>query len=108
MREPAIRRRIEFRHPPQERHHGPHFVIALLHGPGRHAGELDAVLDDREELLWRPPGESPRQLGRRRCHCRHDWWQPAARPAMARETTAFVMACSSEDECLIVEWRRLN
>ena len=58
IHEPAIRGGIELRHPAQKRHHRPHFIVALLHGPRRHAGELDAVLDDREQLLRRPSRES--------------------------------------------------
>ncbi len=58
----------------QKGHHGPHLVVALLGWPGRHAGKLDAVLDDVEELIRLPVGDEWRQVRWIRRHLLRNPW----------------------------------
>ena len=90
---------IKSRQGEQERDHRPHFVIPLLRRPRGHAGELDSMLDDVEQLLGLPQRNLPWQIRGERGHPLGDFRQPLSRTSVTGPTASFVMARSFQ-HCL--------
>ena len=107
-REVAIALRVERRQAAQERDQRPDLVVALLRRPGRHAGVLDAVLDDPEQLAVAPRAHLRREIGRRRQHALRDRTDRHARRAVTEGAAAVEMSGAERHEVGVVERRRLD
>src|SRR5690606_4183826 len=75
----------------------PDLVVALLSGPGRHAGVFDAMPDDPEELAIPPISDPVFEPRRRRRHRKHDRRLEKAGRAVAGRATGCEMAGTTPD-----------
>jgi hypothetical protein len=64
-RQVAIAVRIECGQALQKCYHRPYFVVSLGRDPSRHAGVFETVLDDPEQLTFRPGPHRCVQIGGR-------------------------------------------
>ena len=108
MHEPPVRRGVEGRERAQKRYHGPHLIVALRCRPGRHASELDPVLDNIEQLIGLPRGEARRQVWWRREHVLHNPGVAELWTAVAGTAAGLIVAGTFEHELGFVERRSLQ